>query len=142
MKEYTAIYDSETMKGIQYYFKAVDGNKAKEFCHRKFSVDDIMIRDEQTGEVFPMVDEYLNDKSYVSRCMNSGIYNLYILYTWGDNGKATFAPVIELTKEQTKESTHKIGKWFVNFEAGNSEEYRLTTQSFCEKNGNLIFEKL
>lgn len=53
MKQYTAIYSTETLKNIQYAFQAVDGNMAKRFCHQKFNTTDIIIRDEETGEEFP-----------------------------------------------------------------------------------------
>ena len=57
MKLYTAIYSTETLKNIEYAFKAVDKANAKAFCHYKFKTKDITIRDEETGEEFPLVDE-------------------------------------------------------------------------------------
>jgi len=56
MKQYTAIYSTETLKNIQYAFQAVNGNAAKRFCHQKFNNTDIIIRDEETGEEFPLID--------------------------------------------------------------------------------------
>ena len=50
MKQYTAIYSTETHKNIQYAFQAVDGNMAKRFCHQMFNTTDIIIRDEETGD--------------------------------------------------------------------------------------------
>lgn len=37
MKEYTAIYSSETIKNIQYSFRAEDLPQALDFCEHKFS---------------------------------------------------------------------------------------------------------
>ena len=59
MKQYTAIFSTETLKNIQYAFHAVDDNRAKAFCHYKFNTTDIIIRDEETGEEFPLIDEVL-----------------------------------------------------------------------------------
>lgn len=60
MKTYTAIYSTENLKHIHYSFKAVDGNMAKKYCHQKFHTTDIIIRDEETGEEFPLIDESFN----------------------------------------------------------------------------------
>jgi hypothetical protein len=57
MKLYTAIHSTEALKNIEYAFKAVDKANAKAFCHYKFKAKDITIRDEETGEEFPLVDE-------------------------------------------------------------------------------------
>ena len=37
MKEYTAIYSTETLKNIQYSFKADNLDSAVEFCQSKFT---------------------------------------------------------------------------------------------------------
>ena len=88
MKQYTAIYSTETLKNIQYAFQAVDGNMAKRFCHQKFNTTDIIIRDEETGEEFPLIDEWLSDRAYVSKDMASNIK--YILYIYDETYKEFF----------------------------------------------------
>ena len=147
MKDYTAIYSTEAIKNIQYYFHAADGNMAKEFCHYKFSAKDITIRDEETGEEFPMVDEWLSDSAYVSRCMVSGRYHLYIRDTWGGK-EMSFAPVVEVTKDIVPETvvneyneskavktTHKVGNWYVGLP---SEHLKAA----CENHGKITFEAI
>jgi hypothetical protein len=154
MKQYTAIYSTETLKNIQYAFQAVDGNMAKRFCHEKFNTTDITIRDEETGEEFPLIDEWLSESAYVSRCMTSGRYHLYILNTW-DGKHKTFAPVIGVTKElvpetiineynerESDKSTHKVGNWFVGFPKGEIEGHEFAFKNFCEKYGKLTFVAL
>ena len=37
MKEYTAIYDTEKLRGIEYAFTASDDAAAVEFCNGKFA---------------------------------------------------------------------------------------------------------
>lgn len=152
MKEYTAIYSTEAIKDINYSFKAIDGNAAKSFCHYKFSAKDITIRDDETGEEFPMVDEWLSDTAYVSRCMTSGRYLLYIRNTW-DGKTMTFAPVIGVTKEivpetivneynerEADKTTHKIGNWYVGFQMEGNGTFAF--KDFCEKYGKLTFEAI
>lgn len=154
MKTYTAIYSTETQKNIQYAFQAVDGNMAKRFCHEKFNTTDIIIRDDETGEEFPLIDEWMSDSAYVSRCMVSGRYHLYIRNTW-DGKHKTFAPVIGVTKELVSEtaineynervadpSTHKVGNWFVGFPKGEIEGHEYAFKGFCEKYGKLTFVEL
>ena len=41
--EFTAIYNTEAMKGIEYSFKSDSVKEAKYFCHFKFSAKDIVI---------------------------------------------------------------------------------------------------
>ena len=152
MKTYTAIYSTETQKNIQYSFQACDGNMAKRFCQQKFNTTDIIIRDEETGEEFPIIDEWLSESAYVSRCMVSGRYNLYIRNTWSGKEK-TFAPVIGVTKEivpetiineynerEADKTTHKIGNWYVGFPKGDNGEYAF--KNFCEKYGKLTFKAI
>lgn len=43
MKNYTAIYSTETIKNIEYAFKAENIKSAKVFCKTKFSVKEIKI---------------------------------------------------------------------------------------------------
>lgn len=48
--EFTAIYDTRVMKGVEYYFYAKDIEAAKEFCKHKFNAKNIVIRNEETKE--------------------------------------------------------------------------------------------
>ena len=151
MKQYTAIYSTETQKNIQYAFQAVDGNMAKRFCHQMFNTTDIIIRDEETGEEFPLIDEWLSDSAYVSRCMVSGRYHLYIRNTW-EGKPMTFAPVIGVTKEIVPETiitllgdkidktTHKVGDWYIGFPKLDNGEFAY--KNFCEKYGKLTFKAI
>lgn len=149
MKQYTAIYSTETHKNIQYAFQAVDGNMAKRFCHQMFNTTDIIIRDEETGDKFPLIDEWLSDSAYVSRCMVSGRYHLYIRDTL-DGHPMTFAPVIGVTKEIVPEmtnneykgdkTTHKVGDWYIGFPKGDNGEFAF--KNFCEKYGKLTFKAI
>lgn len=41
--EFTAVYNTEALKGIEYSFKAESVEKAEAFCRYKFSVKDIVI---------------------------------------------------------------------------------------------------
>ena len=154
MKQYTAIYSTETLKNIQYAFQAVDGNMAKKFCHQKFNTTDIIIRDEETGDEFPLIDEWLSDSAYVSRCMTSGRYHLYIRDTW-DGKTMTFAPVIGVTKEivpetvineynecEADKTTHQVGNWYVGFPKGEIEGHEFAFKNFCEKYGKLTFKAI
>ena len=51
MKEYTAIYSTETLKNIQYSFKAENLDSAVEFCQSKFtSFPNIIIVENTTNE--------------------------------------------------------------------------------------------
>ncbi len=38
MKNYTAIYDTETLQNVHYYFNAENMEEAKEFCKGYFNV--------------------------------------------------------------------------------------------------------
>lgn len=56
VKEYTAIYSTEALKGIHYAFKASSVEDAVKFCHWKF--DDVVFQkgnfeivDDETGQV-------------------------------------------------------------------------------------------
>lgn len=100
MKTYTAI-NNKTNETIT--FVTCDGNMAKREAEKKFGQADVTIRDEETGEEFPLIDEWLSDSAYVSRCMVSGQYHLYIRNTW-DGKTMTFAPVIGVTKEIVPET--------------------------------------
>lgn len=155
MKQYTAIYSTETLKNIQYAFQAVDGNMAKSFCHQKFNTTDIIIRDEETGEEFPLIDEWLSDSAYVSRCMTSGCYTLYIYIRNIQDGKMNFAPIISVTKEivpetivneynecEADKTTHKVGNWYVGFPKAEIEGHEFAFKRFCEKYGKLTFEAI
>lgn len=153
MVNYTAIYSTESLKDIEYAFKAVDGNAAKRFCQQKFTTDEIIIRNDDNGETFPLIDEKITPTAYISRCMVSGVYHLYIQHKW-DGKTLGFAPVIELTKEyvpetiineynecEARKSTHKLGDWYVGFpesEVGKGFVFKM----FCEKYGELNFIEL
>lgn len=100
MKTYTAI-NNKTNETIT--FVTCDGNMAKREAEKKFGQADVTIRYEETGEEFPLIDEWLSDSAYVSRCMVSGQYHLYIRNTW-DGKTMTFAPVIGVTKEIVPET--------------------------------------
>jgi len=151
MKQYTAIYSTETLKNIQYAFQAVDGNMAKRFCHEKFNTTDITIRDEETGDEFPLIDEWLSESAYVSRDMTSNIK--YILYVY-DEKEREFFPIIGMTNHQLNErtddgpfywmgkSTHKCGNWYVALEKSQVEGHEFVCKNYCEKYGKLTFVEL
>ena len=142
MKQYTAIYSTKTLKNIQYAFQAVDGNMAKKFCHQKFNTTDIIIRDEETGEEFPLIDEWLSDTAYISRCMQSGEYLLYIKHTYPGSKVKEFAPIIDLTKERMDDSTHKMGSWYVAFPPAELEGAKYAFLDFCSNRGGIDFEEI
>lgn len=54
MRDYSAIYDTESLKGVEYSFKAKDDESAKAFCRYKFSAKNITIRDDKDGREFPL----------------------------------------------------------------------------------------
>lgn len=41
--EYTAVYNTEKMKGVEYSFCAGNNEEAKEFCRNKFNAKEIFI---------------------------------------------------------------------------------------------------
>ena len=41
--KFTAVYNTESLKGIEYSFDANNAEQAKDFCRNKFSVKDILI---------------------------------------------------------------------------------------------------
>ena len=153
MKTYTATNNktSET-----FTFTTCDGNMAKRKVERKFGLTDITIREEETGEEFPLVDEWLSDSAYVSRCMTSGDYLLYIKHTYpGGNGKKEFAPIIGVTKDLVTEttinenneitaekSTHKCGNWYVAFPPAELEGAKYAFLDFCSNRGGIDFEEI
>lgn len=149
MKTYTA---TNNKTNETFTFTTCDGNMAKSKAQKKYGLEDVTIRDEETGEEFPLIDEWLSDSAYVSRCMVSGRYHLYILNTWGSKVK-TFAPVIGVTKEivpetiineynerEADKTTHQIGNWYVGFPNGDNGEFAF--KNFCEKYGKLTFKAI
>jgi len=155
MKTYTAIYSTKSRKNIHYTFEAVDGNMAKSFCHKKFRTTDIIIRDEDTDEEFPLIDEWLSDSAYVSRCMTSGRYLLYIYIQNILTGKMNFAPIIEVTKEivpetiineynecEATKTTHKVGNWYVGFPKAETKGHKFAFKDFCNKYGKITFKAI
>ena len=151
MKTYTAIYSTKALKNIQYAFQAVDGNMAKMFCHQKFNTTDIIIRDEETGYEFPLIDEWLSDTAYVSRDMCSNIkYTLYVF----EKEYNEFLPIIGMTDHRLVErtddgkfywmekSTHKCGKWYAEFPKSDVEGIKYAFLQYCENHGKITFEEL
>ena len=51
--EFTAVYNTEAMKGVEYSFKADSIEQAKAFCRFKFSSKDILIINHD-DEQFPI----------------------------------------------------------------------------------------
>ena len=153
MKTYTA-NNNRTNKTIT--FVAYDGNMAKREAEKRLGKDDITIRDEETGEEFPLIDAWLSDSAYVSRCMVSGHYHLYIRNTWdGKTKPMTFAPVIHVTKEivpetiineynerEADKTTHQVGNWYIGFPKGEIEGHEFAFKNFCEKYGKLTFKAI
>lgn len=151
MKTYTAI-KNKTNETIT--FVTCDGNMAKRKAEERFGLADVTIREEETGEEFPLIDEWLSDSAYVSRCMVSGRYHLYIRDKW-DGKTMTFAPVIGVTKEivpetivneynerEADKTTHKVGDWYIGFPKGEIEGHDFAFKNFCEKYGKLTFKAI
>ena len=67
--EFTAVYNTESMKGVEYSFKADSVEQAKAFCRYKFSAKDIVIISHD-DETFPI---HLGDAR-----KTSAIYRAYI----------------------------------------------------------------
>lgn len=67
--EFTAVYNTEAMKCIEYSFKADSIEQAKAFCRYKFSVKDVVIISHD-DETFPI---HLGDAR-----KTSAIYRAYI----------------------------------------------------------------
>ena len=139
MKTYTA---TNNVNGKSFTFETCDGNMAKRKAQEKFGLADITIRDEETGEEFPLIDEWLSDTAYVSRCMQSGEYLLYIKHTYPGSKVKEFAPIIDLTKERMDDSTHKMGSWYVAFPPAELEGAKYAFLDFCSNRGGIDFEEI
>ena len=123
-------------------FVTCDGNIAKRKAEKKFGLADVTIRDEKTGEEFPLIDEWLSDTAYISRCMQSGEYLLYIKHTYPGSKVKEFAPIIDLTKERMDDSTHKLGEWYVAFPPAELEGAKYAFLDFCSNRGGIDFEEI
>lgn len=152
MKTYTAITRGLNHKTFK--FETCDGNQAKKKVIEKFGLADILICDEETGEKFPLVDEWLTNNAYISRCMQSGRFLLYVKHVC-KRRPSDFIPVIEVTKDIVPEtivneygmrmadkSTHKVGDWYIGFPKAEIESQEFAFKGFCEKYGGLTFETI
>ncbi len=154
MKTYTALYSTDKLKNIEYAFTAIDGNDAKRYCQWKFKTTDIIIRNEETGDEFPLIDDWLTPTAYISKCMTSGRYLLYIKYAWHSD-VPEFAPVIEVTKDvvpetiinehdecEARKTTHSLGGWYVGFPKAKYADEGYDFIDCCTKYGELTFNEI
>lgn len=64
--EFTAVYNTETLKVVEYSFEAQSDFKAAQFCGRKFSAENILLVNHTTGEFI-----HLGDKEETERLLNT-----------------------------------------------------------------------
>ena len=64
--EFTAVYNTDSMKGVEYSFEAINDAKAIQFCAWKFSAKDILLVNHTTGEFI-----HLGDKEETERLLNA-----------------------------------------------------------------------
>ena len=68
--EYTAIYNTPTMKGVEYAFQESNDNNARQFAAWKFTAENILIVNEETGRYIRMGETDELEKIYESRHKN------------------------------------------------------------------------